>query len=132
MKKFLIVLSVLLIAGLGISQRYSPNPLTLVEINTAANFTDGRVVPCPRAVEEAFDNETFILCVDASNTNWSQDQLADWSDYGLGGWSVVQAWKRNNDGLLTTARGHPQRGELIGIGVFSHQFVLYLVLRVDF
>ena len=66
---------------------------TRIEIQEAAAFTDGFVIPCP----DAFNPSDFhVVCVDTSETGWTAAQLRDWADYGLSHWRVFTAWTRED------------------------------------
>ena len=126
MKKFLIVLSVLLIAGVGISQRYVPNPETVFQVNEAANFTDGFLTTCPEFVLSSFNPGYYLLCVDTSRTRWDRYQLSRWSVYGLNNWNVARAWKLEGDAAYQIRFNSP-RHEILSIVIFGDFLVVYLV-----
>ena len=95
----LTVLASLLGSALAQTMEQKLSPETRIEIQEAAAFTDGFVIPCP----DAFNPSEFhVVCVDTSETGWTAAQLRDWSDYGLSHWRVYNAWTREDGNWMLT------------------------------
>lgn len=122
------VLTVLLFALLSIAfAQYQPNYQTQLEVQAAANFTDGFIIPCDLPVVDAYYN----VCVDASRTPWDVFDLMEWSDYGLSRWTIVSGWERLSSGMAySTMLVNFARNEALYIGV-SDYFIMYRVIHLD-
>jgi len=118
----LTVLASLLGSALAQTMAQELTPATLIEIQEAAAFTDGFLIPCPGALEHS---DFHFVCVDTSETGWNAAQLRDWADYGLSHWRVITAWTRK-DGYWTQALAHFVREEVLVIFVTSDaRMVIY-------
>lgn len=104
---------------------YQPTVDTMLEVQAAANFTDGVLFECPLD-----DPDIYIVCVDTSMTPWDAYELSDWADYGLGLWTILESWSRDEDGTLSLTLAHVERGELMLIKV-QREFVVYFVAPID-
>lgn len=84
-----------------------------LDIQAAANFTDGYVQTCPDGALEA---RLYGVCVWTGDTGWSPDQLRDFADFGLSAWTVFKAWREDEHGWKLTLI-HRTRNEMLLIGV---------------
>lgn len=129
MKRLLIIVFVVL--GVGWAQTYEPSWQTRQEVAEAASFTDGFAFTCGEYAtayaEGAETTDFYMVCVDASNTYWSPEELSDWSDYGLTLWETVEPWTRNERGMLSTIIVRLDRNEMLSIVVMGQQ-VFYIVM----
>lgn len=112
----LITLALLaLLVSTASAQRLST--ATRLEVQAAAAFTDGFLVECPPALQSP---EFEWTCVNTASTGWSADQLRDWSDYGLGAWTIWEAWRYQEDGYWSLVLMHAARSELLMVSVMQN------------
>lgn len=124
-KRIITILTLALALGTALAQAYEPDWNTRIEVQEAAKFTDGIIVPCP----SGFSTDDYAVCVDVSQTPWDVYDLMNWSDYGLSHWRILQSWERSGTGsneVYMMGLFHPARGEGILIGVTRHM-VFYSV-----
>lgn len=123
MKKMLMFV-LLAVTSLAFAQSngYEATPLTKLTVMTAANFTDGFIVPCaPELMQEGSDN----VCVDTSDTSWSVSDLRQFSTYGFSDWLVINSWER------TTLDNGVQYYSAIVANVSTREMVFIIVLSPE-
>lgn len=115
MKRIMGLLALLLALGFGLAQSDNISFDTKIEIQEAAAFTDGFIIECP---PEFVVPNLHSVCVSTRETGWSEAQLRNWSDYGLGHWRVYKNWEYDNGGWVL-ALLHIGRQEAMFIAILD-------------
>lgn len=132
MSKFAFVMVAFLLFGAGFSEGYTPKPATILLIDEAVEIIEGDMVTCPDWILGSFDENTYVRCVDASSTEWSQTELADLAVHGLDEWLISEEWSLDED-IFSTLRldlpmGEGEVGEVMLISIFPDLLIVYVVL----
>lgn len=102
------------------------DPMTRIEVQEAAAFTDGFIVVCPDTlISEHFET----VCVNTGATGWSADDLREWSMYGLHEWRVFKAWTQSDGGgSWTTMLYRTDRMDVVSITVYGSGFLVFYTM----
>ena len=132
MNRHVCVMAALLLFGSGFSEGYAPKPATVLLIEEAVEIIEGDIIVCPDWILGSFDDNTYMLCVDASNTAWSQTELTDLAVHGLDEWLTSEEWSLDEDIFSTLRLDLPmvggEVGEVMLISVFPDLLIVYVVL----
>lgn len=102
------------------------DPMTRVEVQEAAAFTDGFVVVCPETLQM---EGREVVCVNTGDTGWTASDLREWSMYGLHQWRVFKAWAESDGGgSWTTMLYRLDRMDTISITVYGSGFLVFYTM----